>query len=152
MKPPLYHLHLETESKRAALFHLPESEWLAAAPRHKALARRLRVTVGWNGDIRDEALKTADFLITNGVPPRDNLRERAPNLKWIQSLATGVDYMLNLTSLRKEVLLTSTRGIHGPQMSEIAFLHMLSLNRNYPQVVRNQEKEDERLDQMKLGL
>jgi phosphoglycerate dehydrogenase-like enzyme len=84
-------------------------------------------------------IEKADILLAFRIS--DDLMKRAKNLKWIQSLATGVDYMLNLPSLRKEVLLTSTRGIHGPQMSEIAFLHMLALNRNYPQVVRNQERE-----------
>jgi D-2-hydroxyacid dehydrogenase (NADP+) len=69
----------------------------------------------------------------------DDLIKRASKLEWIQSMATGVDYIINLPSLRKEVLVTSTRGIHGPQMSEIAFLLMLALNRNLPQVVRNQD-------------
>jgi D-2-hydroxyacid dehydrogenase (NADP+) len=84
-------------------------------------------------------IEKADILLSFRIS--DDLMKKAKNLKWIQSLATGVDYMLNLPSLRKEVLLTSTRGIHGPQMSEIAFLHMLALNRNYPQVVRNQDRE-----------
>lgn len=69
----------------------------------------------------------------------DELIKKASKLKWIQSLATGVDYIVNLPSLRKEVLVTSTRGIHGPQMSEMAFLLMLSLNRNFPKMVRNQD-------------
>lgn len=69
----------------------------------------------------------------------DELIKKASKLQWIQSLATGVDYIINLPSLRKEVLVTSTRGIHGPQMSEMAFLLMLSLNRNFPKMVRNQD-------------
>jgi phosphoglycerate dehydrogenase-like enzyme len=71
----------------------------------------------------------------------DELIQRALKLLWIQSLATGVDYIINLPSLSKEVLVTSTRGIHGPQMSEIAFLLMLALNRNFSQMVRNQDQE-----------
>ena len=70
----------------------------------------------------------------------DELIQRASSLQWIQSLATGVDYIINLPSLRKEVVVTSTRGIHGPQMSEMVFLLMLSLNRNFPQMVRNQDQ------------
>ena len=51
-----------------------------------------------------------------------------------------MDYIINLPSLKKEVVITSTRGIHGPQVSEMAFLLMLALNRNFPEVVRNQDK------------
>ena len=60
----------------------------------------------------------------------DDLLKKAKKLKWIQSLIAGVDPILKLPSLRKEILLTSTRGIHGPQMSEIAFLFMIALSRN----------------------
>jgi D-2-hydroxyacid dehydrogenase (NADP+) len=70
----------------------------------------------------------------------DELIKKASKLEWVQSMATGVDYIVNLPSLRRDTLVTSTRGIHGPQMSEIAFLLMLSLNRNFPQILRNQDR------------
>jgi len=71
----------------------------------------------------------------------DDLIKKASRLQWIQSMATGVDYIINLPSLKKEVLVTSTRGIHASQMSEMAFLLMLALNRNFPKIVRNQDKK-----------
>lgn len=61
-------------------------------------------------------------------------------LQWIQALTTGTDAILALSNLSKQVLLTSTRGIHGPQMSEIAFLHMLNLTRQFPRMLHNQDK------------
>lgn len=71
---------------------------------------------------------------------QDDLMRRAKRLQWIQCLITGVDYILSIPSLPKDVILTSTRGIHGPQMSELAFLLMLSLTRRFSQTVRNQDK------------
>lgn len=79
-----------------------------------------------------------DILLAFSMP--DELMRRAAELQWIQSLGTGVDYLTNLPSLRKEVLITSMRGIHGPQMSEMAFLYMLSLGRDFPRMVRNQDR------------
>ncbi len=84
-----------------------------------------------------ELVEEMDILLAFRIP--DELLRRATKLQWIQSLATGVDYIINLPSLRKEVLITSTRGIHGPQMSEMAFLLMLSLARNFPHMVRSQD-------------
>lgn len=81
----------------------------------------------------------ADILLAIRVS--DDLLKKAVNLKWIQCLIAGVDYIADHPSFRKEILLTSTKGIHGPQMSEIAFLMMLALNRNLPQVIKNQERE-----------
>jgi D-2-hydroxyacid dehydrogenase (NADP+) len=62
----------------------------------------------------------------------------AKSLRWIQTFTTGVDAVLRLKSLRKEVVLSSLRGVHGPQMSELTFLHMLALSRNYPRTLDNQ--------------
>jgi len=70
----------------------------------------------------------------------DELIQKAVNLEWIQALGTGVDSIVALPSLPKSVLLTSTRGIHGPQMSELAILLMLALVRRFPDTVRNQDK------------
>jgi D-2-hydroxyacid dehydrogenase (NADP+) len=68
----------------------------------------------------------------------DALLERAPALKWIQSLTSGTDAILKLKGLRKEVAVTSTRGMHGPQMSELVFLTMLALTRDFPRMLENQ--------------
>jgi D-2-hydroxyacid dehydrogenase (NADP+) len=83
-------------------------------------------------------IERADILLAIRIS--DPLIKKASKLKWIHALTTGVDYIVNLPSLRKDVILTSTRGIHGPQVSEMAFLLMLALNRNFPEVVRNQDK------------
>lgn len=79
-----------------------------------------------------------DAIVAFRIP--DTLIQKASKLKWIHAMTTGVDYIVNLPSLKKDVIITSTHGIHGPQVSELAFLLMLALNRNFPQVVRNQDK------------
>jgi phosphoglycerate dehydrogenase-like enzyme len=83
-------------------------------------------------------IEKMDILLTIRIS--DHLIKKASKLKWIQALTTGVDYIINLPSLSKEVLITSARGMHGPQMSEMALLLMLALNRNFPQIIRNQDQ------------
>ena len=84
------------------------------------------------------AVEQADILYT--IRCSDAFIKKASRVQWIQCMITGVDYLVNLPSFPRDVLLTSTRGIHGPQMSEIAFLLMLALNRQFPRNVRNQDK------------
>jgi phosphoglycerate dehydrogenase-like enzyme len=84
-------------------------------------------------------IQEADILFTGKIS--DETIQKATRLQWIQAKTAGVDYLLNLPSLRREVVITSTRGIHGPQMSEMAILLMLALNRNFPQIVRNQDQK-----------
>lgn len=70
----------------------------------------------------------------------DDLLRRAAHLQWVQVTTSGVNYLLSRPSLRKDVIITTCRGIHGPQVSEMALLLMLALNRNFPEVVRNQDR------------
>jgi phosphoglycerate dehydrogenase-like enzyme len=83
-------------------------------------------------------IEKAKILLTFSIS--DPLIQKAVNLDWIQALGTGVDAILSLPSLPKGVLVTSTRGIHGPQMSELAMLLMLALTRRFPDTVRNQDR------------
>jgi phosphoglycerate dehydrogenase-like enzyme len=71
----------------------------------------------------------------------DHVLAQAKNLRWIQVMGTGVNHLFERPSLGREVIITSCRGIHGPQMAEMAFLLMLAFNRKFPAVVKNQDAE-----------
>jgi D-2-hydroxyacid dehydrogenase (NADP+) len=71
-----------------------------------------------------------DVLIAFGIDVTDQLFTRMPGLKWVQSLATGVDHFLRSKTLASEVILTSGRGIHGPAMRETVLHLMLSVSRD----------------------
>jgi phosphoglycerate dehydrogenase-like enzyme len=133
------HLHLESSSKRSPLFHLTEEKWAAAAKRHRALAKNLRVTIGWDGDIIDDALKTADVMI-NSNPPRENLRSRAPKLKWIQTTGAGVDGLMPMDWLPADVTLTNNSGAHGDKAEDSCTMGLLMLNSRMPEVLTNQRE------------
>jgi phosphoglycerate dehydrogenase-like enzyme len=82
-------------------------------------------------------IREANILLLKQIS--DDLIKEAESLEWIQSALTGVDYILNLPSLGQEVIVTSTRGMHGPQVSELTLLLMLALSRDFPRVVKLQE-------------
>jgi D-2-hydroxyacid dehydrogenase (NADP+) len=83
-------------------------------------------------------------LVAFGIAIDDTLIARATKLKWIASLATGVDHFLRCPSLKRDTILTSGRGIHGPAMRETVASLMLALSRDTPRLVRN--KADHRWD------
>ena len=83
-------------------------------------------------------LETIDVLVAFGVAISDELISRAHNLKWIQSLATGVDHFLKSPGLRAETLLTSSRGIHGAPMRETVALLILGVTRNVRRLIDHQ--------------
>ena len=83
---------------------------------------------------------SADILMTFGPMINDQVVREATNLKWIQALGTGVDNLVDLPSLRSDVMVTNLQGIHGAPMSEAAIMAMLALSRDLPRVVRNQDR------------
>jgi D-2-hydroxyacid dehydrogenase (NADP+) len=74
-------------------------------------------------------LTDVEVMIMFGIEVQDFMLSGAPRLKWIQSLATGVDHFLRCPSLRRETLITSARGIHGPVMREHVVYLMMAVSR-----------------------
>ena len=79
-----------------------------------------------------------DVIIGLGHHIPTDLIKAASKLKWVQALTTGTETLTAPGVLPPHVLLTSTRGIHGPQMSELAFMFMIALNRDFRRMQRNQ--------------
>lgn len=112
---------------------LPGPDYVAATDRETALAHapEARVIIG-----------LAPFL-------DEELIGAARRLEWVQALTTGVDNLLGMAAMRG-VALTNCRGIHGPQMSELAIMLMLALNRQFPRMIENQRNR--RWDRFKQPL
>jgi phosphoglycerate dehydrogenase-like enzyme len=77
-----------------------------------------------------EDLSDVDVLIAFGIIVEDHIFRRATQLKWIQSLATGVDHFLRCPSLKPDVIITSGHGIHGPAMRETVVYQMMAISRD----------------------
>lgn len=132
-----FHLHLETRRTRPEHLKLTEALWDAAAKRHPELAQQLRVTIGWDDEILDEALKTADFMI-NQFPPKERLAERAPRLRWIQTTGAGIDALVPLSWLPPHTTLTNNRGAHGAKAEDSCTLAILALHMRFAETLQNQ--------------
>lgn len=82
----------------------------------------------------------ADIIVALAHEITADLIAAAPRLRWIQALTTGTDSLMALPNLPADVIVTSGRGIHGPQMAEMAFLYMISLSRDFPRMLANQRR------------
>jgi D-2-hydroxyacid dehydrogenase (NADP+) len=84
-------------------------------------------------------LSDIDVLVAFGVAVDDDIIRRLRALKWIQSLATGVDHFLRFPSLPQRVIITSTRGIHGAPMRETVIYLMTAVSREAPRLMAAQQ-------------
>jgi len=81
----------------------------------------------------------AEVLVAKAHSVAAELLRAMPRLQWIQALTTGVDHLLGLP-VPPQVRICSARGVHGPQMSELAILLMLALGRDFPRMLDNRRQ------------
>ncbi|MCD6031848.1 MAG: hprA 1 [Thermomicrobiales bacterium] len=83
-----------------------------------------------------EEIVDADVLY--GFPTADVL-QRGKALRWIQSPSAGVNYLQTLTELvENDIVLTNTRGAHGPSIGEHTFALLFALTRHIPESIQAQ--------------
>ncbi len=90
------------------------------------------------GSEMDKAAPQTEIILGYLLP--EKLLKRAEKLRWIQLMSAGVDQLLSSPYLRDDVLITTARGVHSPQMAEYVLGAMVALARNFPQMVRNQSE------------
>lgn len=81
-----------------------------------------------------------EALMALGRQIDDGLLEQLPRLRWIQLLSSGTDRLRELRPLSPQVLVTSARGVQVDAVSEMALMHMLTLNRNLPALLAQQRR------------
>lgn len=100
----------------------------------------------------EDKLAGAEIIVAVDHSFNDARLAAATKLRWIQTMTTGTDALERSRALRQDIVVTTMRGIHGPQMSEMAFLFMLNLARRFPQMLDNQRAHRwQRWDQVRLA-
>jgi phosphoglycerate dehydrogenase-like enzyme len=133
------HVHVENNRDLGQVFDFTKQAVEAAQRRNPTAKKRLRFTVGYDGDILENALETADALIGWNFDRRE-LARRAPRLKWIHSIGAGVEHMLPLDWVPRAVTLTNNRGVHGERATEYIAAAVLLLNNRIPEMIGHQRE------------
>lgn len=94
---------------------------------------------GFPKDKFEALLSQAEVLY--GYSPPGSIIARAPKLKWIQTMLAGVDHFLDADIVQSPVIVTNTRGMHGTQVSELAFEMMLMLAKQAPLCFNAKQKK-----------
>ena len=127
-----------SEPKPNILILLPWEEKIRFTFEKLILARFPNLPVTTVATLKEAAEKIidAEIFMAFGVAVKEDIFGTAKKLRWVHAFGTGVDGIIDRPGLAPHVLVTSTRGIHGAPLSEIAILHMLALARDYPRSIR----------------
>jgi glyoxylate/hydroxypyruvate reductase len=136
-KPARLHLHIENSSDLGTVFEASRKRVEDALARFPGLKKRIRISIGYDGDILEREIGTADALFAWDFD-RKNLAKRAPRLRWIHAHGAGVSHLMPLDWLPKGAVLTNSRGVHGPKAEEYTAMALLMLNNRLPESVSYQ--------------
>lgn len=107
-----------------------EHIWPAITPDQMARlqsAGATEVVVAEDHESRVRGIRDCDVLI--GIIDEDML-ENAGQLRWMQSLSSGVDMFLFPAFVESDIILTSEKGLVGPHLADHAFGLLLGLTRS----------------------
>ncbi len=77
------------------------------------------------------ALLAEAEIVCGFILPRDVIR-RAPKLKWLQMLSTGVDAVVDGAFLESQVVMSKVDGVHSHTVAEFAFAMVLMFAKKMP--------------------
>jgi len=69
-------------------------------------------------------------------------QELVPRLRWVQSHSAGVNHMLNNWVWESDVIITTTSGIHAPNMAEYVLMMMLAFAHRLPRMLAHQARAE----------
>ena len=105
------------------------------------LEKNIDTFIDWDEDNFTESIKTSDILITWNLPT-NNLKDIAPNLKWIHCIGAGVEHLSPFDWLPNKVILTNNKGVHRKKAGEFGLMSILMLHNHFPKVINNQFKKN----------
>ena len=74
--------------------------------------------------------------------PSAQVLEHAPKLKWIQSQSAGVEFVARVPRIvESAIILTNTRGAHGPSIGEHTIALLLAMTRHIPESLEQQRRK-----------
>ena len=91
----------------------------------------------WNREELEARLHAADVLVVSGLW-RDDLLDRAPRLRFIQSIGAGTDQFSREKLRERGIRLASASGVNARAVSEHAMALVLALARRLPEARDNQ--------------
>ncbi len=130
-------LHIKNNRRGEDVFRMSAERYEDAARRHPEVASQVEATIDFDLDHFDESMATADGLVAWDLPT-ENLRQRAPRLRWIHIIGAGIEHLQPLDWLPDGVTLTNNRGVHAEKAGQYGLMALLMLNNAIPRLLEEQ--------------
>jgi len=96
--------------------------------------------IDWDEDNFSSSISNSEILLTYDFPTK-NLKEIAPDLKWIHCTAAGVEHISPFQWASEELIITNSSGVHAKKAGEYGLMSVLMLQNHMPKIITNQKNQ-----------
>ena len=128
---------LEGEKNSSVTKDLFESK-LSKYPKIKD---KISYLIDWDDDNWKSSMKDADILLAWNFPTK-GLSKIAPKLKWIHIVSAGVNHLSPFNWVKKDLVLTNSRGIQAKKAGEFGLMSILMLQNQMTRIITNQKQKE----------
>ena len=105
------------------------------------IKNKIEYLIDWDDDNYLSSMKDADILLGWQFPTK-NIREIAPNLKWIHVSSSGVNHLSPFNWMKDDLVLTNSSGVHAKKAGEFGLMSILMLQNQITKIVTNQKNRE----------
>ena len=102
---------------------------------------KIEYLIDWDEDNYLSSMKEAEVLL-GWQFPTNNIREIAPNLKWIHVSSAGVNHLSPFNWMSDNLVLTNSSGIHSKKAGEFGLMSILMLQNQMTKILTNQKNKE----------
>ena len=120
---------------------ITKDEFEKGLSQYPEIKDKIEYLVDWDEDNYISSMKEADVLL-GWQFPTNNIREIAPNLKWIHVSSAGVNHLSPLDWKKDDLILTNSSGVHSKKAGEFGLMSILMLQNQMTKIVTNQKNKE----------
>ena len=106
-----------------------------------SINKQVEFFIDWDEDNFNSSIYTSEILLTYDFPTK-NLKNNAPNLKWIHCTAAGVEHLSPFSWAFDGLTITNSSGVHARKAGEYGLMSVLMLQNHMPRIITNQKNKE----------
>ena len=120
---------------------ITKEEFERGLNKYPEIKGKIDYLIDWDEDNYIQSMKEADILL-GWQFPTENIKETAPNLKWIHVSSAGVNHLSPFDWMKEDLVLTNSSGVHAKKAGEFGLMSILMLQNQMTRIITNQKNKE----------
>ena len=129
-----------TDAEGEKNFTITKDRFYGVLNKFPEIKEKIEVFFDWDEENFKKSISNSDILLAWNFPTK-NLKELAPNLKWIHVISAGVEHLLPLDWMSDDLVLTNSSGAHAKKAGEFGLMSILMLQNHMTKIITNQKNK-----------